>query len=162
MERIWSTEIGARVGERVRLAGWLHRLRQLSNLSFLILRDAKGLAQIVVEDPALIERLAALHAETVLEVEGLVVAEPQAPGGVEIHQPSVEVLSAAVAPPPAAKVSMEPMGASMTGMRSARPRNVVVASIAETSRRTRGRNASESRPSRLRRSVVSVSVPPIR
>ena len=58
MERIWSTEIGARVGERVRLAGWLHRLRQLSNLSFLILRDAKGLAQIVVEDPALIERLA--------------------------------------------------------------------------------------------------------
>jgi nondiscriminating aspartyl-tRNA synthetase len=100
VERIWSTEIGARVGERVRLSGWLHRLRQLSNLSFLIVRDAKGLAQIVVEDPALIERLAALHAESVLEVEGLVVAEPQAPGGVEIHQPSVEVLSAAVAPPP--------------------------------------------------------------
>jgi nondiscriminating aspartyl-tRNA synthetase len=78
VERIWSTEIGARVGERVRLAGWLHRLRQLSNLSFLILRDARGLAQIVVEDPALIEQLSGLHAGTVLAIEGLVVAEPQA------------------------------------------------------------------------------------
>jgi nondiscriminating aspartyl-tRNA synthetase len=100
MERIWSTAIGAHVGERVRLAGWLHRLRQLSNVSFLILRDGKGLAQIVVEDSALAERLAAMNAETVLAVEGLVVAEAQAPGGVEIHQPSVEVLSPAVAPPP--------------------------------------------------------------
>jgi nondiscriminating aspartyl-tRNA synthetase len=100
VERIWSSEIGAHVGERVRLAGWLHRLRQLSNLSFLILRDAQGLAQIVVEAPALIERLGVLHAETVLSIEGRAVAEPQAPGGVEIHQPSVEVLSEAVAPPP--------------------------------------------------------------
>ena len=64
MERIWSTEIVAHVGERVRLAGWLHRLRQLSNLSFLVLRDAKGLAQIVVEEPELIERLAGMAAET--------------------------------------------------------------------------------------------------
>lgn len=100
MERIWSTEIGAHVGERVRLAGWLHRLRQLSNLSFLILRDGQGLAQIVVEDPALAERLAGLNAETVLSVEGLVVAEAQAPGGVEIHEPAVEVLSEAIEPPP--------------------------------------------------------------
>jgi nondiscriminating aspartyl-tRNA synthetase len=99
VERIWSTEIAAHVGERVRLAGWLHRLRELSNLSFLVLRDAKGLVQIVVEEPALIERLAGMAAETVLEVEGRVVAEPQAPGGVEIHGPSVEVLAAAVPPP---------------------------------------------------------------
>ncbi|MBK9943560.1 MAG: aspartate--tRNA(Asn) ligase [Kouleothrix sp.] len=100
MERVATTQIGAHVGERVRIAGWLHRLRQLSHLSFLILRDGQGLAQIVVEDPALVERLAGLHAETVLSVEGMVVAEPQAPGGVEIHQPLVEVLAAAAAPPP--------------------------------------------------------------
>jgi nondiscriminating aspartyl-tRNA synthetase len=83
----------------VRLAGWLHRLRQLSGVSFLILRDGKGLAQIVVDDPALIEQLATLHNESVLVVEGDAVAEPQAPGGVEIHQPAVEVLSPASAPP---------------------------------------------------------------
>ncbi len=100
MERIRTTEIGAHVGERVRLAGWLHRLRQLSNVSFLILRDGYGLAQIVVEDQELVARLAALRAETVLAVEGTVVAVPQAPGGVELHGPAVEVLSPVVEQPP--------------------------------------------------------------
>src|SRR5207245_3609449 len=52
---------------------------------------------------------------------------------------------AAVAPPPSAKVSMEPMGASMRGRRTGRPKSVEVASTFETSRRTRGRKATESR-----------------
>jgi nondiscriminating aspartyl-tRNA synthetase len=100
MERIWSTQISAHVGERVRLQGWLHRLRQLSNLSFLILSDGQGLAQIVVEEPALIEQLAGMHPEMVLTVTGTVVAEPQAPSGVEVHQPEIEVLTEATEPPP--------------------------------------------------------------
>ena len=100
MERVWTTQLGAHVGERVRVAGWLHRLRLLSNFSFLILRDGQGLAQIFIDDAALSARLAALRAETVLAIEGTVVAEPQAPGGVEIHAPAVEVLAEAAAPPP--------------------------------------------------------------
>ena len=100
MERTWSTELGRHVDERVRLAGWLHRFRQLSQVSFLVLRDARGLAQVVVEDPELVEQLARLPHESVLAVEGLVVAQPQAPNGVEVHQPTVEVISAASDPPP--------------------------------------------------------------
>jgi nondiscriminating aspartyl-tRNA synthetase len=100
MERIWTIELGRHVGKQVRLAGWLHRLRRLSNVSFLILRDGKGLAQIVIEDEALAEQLAQLHNETVLMVEGVVVAQPQAPSGVEVHQPRCEVISAASTPPP--------------------------------------------------------------
>lgn len=99
-DRIWTTEIGQHVGERVKLGGWLHRLRQLSNVSFLVLRDGQGLAQIVIEDSALISALAQLHPESVLEVEGLVVAELQAPGGIEIHQPCVTVIAPAAEPPP--------------------------------------------------------------
>ncbi len=100
MDRIWSSELKERVGERVRLAGWLHRLRRLSNVSFLILRDAKGTAQVVLEDPDLIERIAALQLESVVTVEGQAVAEAQAPGGVEVREPAVETVSAASAPPP--------------------------------------------------------------
>src|SRR5437763_13999356 len=100
MERIWTSELGQYAGERVRLAGWLHRLRQLKDVSFLVLRDAKGLAQIVVEDQALAEQLALLPNESVLAVEGLAVAEPQAPGGIEVHQPRVEVLAPASEAPP--------------------------------------------------------------
>ena len=76
--------------------------------------------------------------------------------------PNAPAAFAAVAPPPSAKVSIEPIGASMTGMRVGRPRRVALASTLETSRRTRGRKAIESRAWRLRRSVVSVSAPPIR
>lgn len=100
MERTWTKDLGKHAGEHVTLAGWLHRLRRLSNVSFLIVRDAKGLAQIVVDDPALVEQLDRLHSESVLLVSGLVVTEPQAPGGVEIHQPTVEVLSPAAEPSP--------------------------------------------------------------
>jgi len=84
----------------VRLNGWLHRLRQLSNVSFLVVRDARGLAQVVVEDAGLAARLAGVHAESVLEVTGTVVAEPQAPGGVEVREPDVCVIAPALAPPP--------------------------------------------------------------
>ncbi|HEV7216511.1 MAG TPA: amino acid--tRNA ligase-related protein, partial [Chloroflexota bacterium] len=100
MERIWTTELKEHIGERVRLAGWLHRLRRLSNVGFLILRDGKGTAQVVVEDPALLELLAALQHESVLDMEGLAVGEAQAPDGVEVHAPRIQVLSPGDAPLP--------------------------------------------------------------
>jgi len=62
MDRIWSSELKERVGERVRLAGWLHRLRRLSNVSFLILRDAKGTAQVVLELDQICRRFGGLEA----------------------------------------------------------------------------------------------------
>ena len=100
MERIWTTELAAHAGETVLLKGWLHRLRRLSHVSFLVLRDGKGTAQVVVEGPALAAELAALPAESALAVIGEAVAEPQAPGGVELRRPRVEVVSRAAAPPP--------------------------------------------------------------
>ncbi len=100
VKRIWTTELAEHIGEHVYMAGWLHRLRQLSNVSFLILRDAKGLAQIVVDDPGLVDELSKLHNESVIQVEGLVVAEAQAPGGLEVHNPRVVALSPASGPLP--------------------------------------------------------------
>jgi nondiscriminating aspartyl-tRNA synthetase len=80
-------------------------LRRLGSVTFLLLRDASGTAQVVIEssaaeETALVERLAALHPESVLEVEGEAVAAPPAPGGVEVRRPVVTVLAAASAAPP--------------------------------------------------------------
>jgi len=100
VERILASELPAHAGERVCLQGWLHRLRRLSEVTFLVLRDASGLAQVVVHDRALDESLAALNAESVLTVEGLAVAMPQAPGGVELHEPSIDLIAPAAEPPP--------------------------------------------------------------
>jgi nondiscriminating aspartyl-tRNA synthetase len=100
MERVWATTLRAHVGRRVRLAGWLHQWRRLGQIAFLILRDGKGLAQVVVDDTQLSARLDGLHRESVLVVEGVVRDNPQAPAGVELHEPSVEVVAAAAAVPP--------------------------------------------------------------
>jgi nondiscriminating aspartyl-tRNA synthetase len=94
MERILTSELAAHAGERVLLQGWLHRKRELSRVSFLVLRDRAGLAQIVVD------RMPELLPETVLEVEGLAVANEQAPGGAEVHEPEIRVLAEPAEPPP--------------------------------------------------------------
>ena len=92
MERIFGSELGQRVGERVRLAGWLHNLRALGKLNFLQLRDASGIVQIVLTKAEL-DQLSGAPSESVLEVEGTVVAEPQATGGFELHRPAITVLN---------------------------------------------------------------------
>jgi nondiscriminating aspartyl-tRNA synthetase len=92
--RVLSSELPAHAGERVTMAGWLHAKRELGAVTFVILRDRAGLAQIVAEPPV------ELSPETVLEVDGVAVAAEQAPGGVELQEPSFRVLSEPAAQPP--------------------------------------------------------------
>ncbi len=100
MQRILSSEITLHVGEKVQVAGWIHRRRELKSVAFLILRDRAGLAQIVVSEPSTRDQLSELPEETVVEVTGMVSANPSAPGGVEIADPHLEPLTepAAAAP----------------------------------------------------------------
>ena len=100
MERTWTADLALKTGMPVLVKGWLHRLRALSNVSFLVLRDARGLAQVVVTDRDTRTLLAGLHSESVLEVRGEAVAVDQAPGGVEIRSPEVTVLSRAAGASP--------------------------------------------------------------
>ena len=96
MERIPTTQVQQHIGQRVRVQGWLHALRRLGGVTFVVVRDGWGTVQAVSEDEAELAALsetAGLGAETVLALEGLVVAEPQAPGGVELRQLAVEVLT---------------------------------------------------------------------
>jgi nondiscriminating aspartyl-tRNA synthetase len=96
--RVLSTELAAHVGERVTLAGWLHAKRELGSVSFAVLRDRAGLAQVVVDPSNTV--LLSHGLETVLELEGLAVASEQAPGGVELHEPSFRVLVEPAEAPP--------------------------------------------------------------
>jgi nondiscriminating aspartyl-tRNA synthetase len=92
MERLLGSELEQHVGEQVKLAGWVHNLRLLGKVNFLRLRDASGISQVVFFGEEA-EQLQGVLPETVVEVEGTVVAEPQAPGGFELHQPRLTVLS---------------------------------------------------------------------
>jgi nondiscriminating aspartyl-tRNA synthetase len=96
ISRVLSADLPAHIGERVTIAGWLHRRRDLKSVSFLVLRDRAGLAQVVL--PA--GRTCDLPEETVLQVQGLVTASQQAPGGAELTDPEITALSGPAAPPP--------------------------------------------------------------
>ena len=88
MERIRSNELASRVGERVKVMGWLHSLRRLGAVNFAVVRDGWGLVQAVVVE----ERMAALDGvspESVIELEGTVVSDPQ----LELHGVIARVIS---------------------------------------------------------------------
>lgn len=98
--RTRTVDLPRAAGQLVCITGWLHRFRQLSQVSFLVIRDGYGTSQVVIEDPAQIALLGRLNAESVLRVYGLAVANSQAPNGVEIQKPEIEVITPAPEPPP--------------------------------------------------------------
>src|SRR5947209_11445008 len=49
LQRIRTIEVRSHVGERVRVAGWLHSLRQMGGINFLVMRDGWGALQAVAE-----------------------------------------------------------------------------------------------------------------
>jgi nondiscriminating aspartyl-tRNA synthetase len=93
LERIRTTQAKEWIGQRVRMAGWLHRLRRLGGINFLLLRDGFGLFQAVIDEAAELAGLRRVLPESVIEVVGHVVAEPQAPGGLELHDCQVRVIA---------------------------------------------------------------------
>lgn len=94
MERVTAREVRGRTGQSVRLAGWVHRLRPLGGVAFIVLRDRSGTVQCVLEGA---EAARDLHLESVVAVTGDVVAEPRAADGVEVRVTDLEVLSPAPA-----------------------------------------------------------------
>jgi nondiscriminating aspartyl-tRNA synthetase len=96
ISRILAAGLAEHAGERVTIAGWLHRRRELKSVTFLIIRDRTGLAQVVLPPGTQCD----YPEETVLQVEGLVTASEQAPGGAELTEPRCTALSGAAAAPP--------------------------------------------------------------
>ncbi len=102
MERIRTVEVKAHIGERVRVAGWLHSWRQLGVINFLVIRDGRGLIQAVAESASEVAPLVEgqVGVESVIAVEGTAMSEAQAPGGVELHELRIEVITPVTEPPP--------------------------------------------------------------
>ncbi|HET7622868.1 MAG TPA: aspartate--tRNA ligase [Gemmatimonadaceae bacterium] len=117
------------VGSYVRLGGWVHNKRNLGGLIFIDLRDRTGLVQISF-DPALVDASALQTAaqvgkESVVLVEGDVVARPPAgrnpdlaTGEVEVKARSLRVVGPAETPAiPVGRVKGEPLPAEEQRLR---------------------------------------------
>jgi aspartyl-tRNA synthetase len=79
------------------IQGFTHALRIQSKIIFIIVRNLKGLTQVVVtaENPEF-EVAKNLTLESVIRVIGEMKEAPQAPGGKEMHPKKIEVLSTAL------------------------------------------------------------------
>lgn len=89
MERTLIKDAFEKVGEEVKVCGWVHKIRDLGKLTFLIIRDRSGLMQAVVEKKQSMH----LRLEFVVCISGTVQQNDKAPGGVEIACSSIETIS---------------------------------------------------------------------
>ncbi len=117
------------VGQTVRIAGWVHRRRDLGGLIFVDLRDRAGLVQVCF-DPATANAdasaaAATLGSETVVLIEGTVTERPaamrnadMATGDVEVRATSLSVVGPATTPAiPVARGKNEPLAAEELRLR---------------------------------------------
>ncbi|MFI7418392.1 aspartate--tRNA(Asn) ligase [Nonomuraea sp. NPDC049684] len=94
ISRVLSASLAEHAGRRVTIAGWVHRRRHLKSVSFLVVRDRAGLAQVVGAARELPPE------ESVVRVTGTVTPSGQAPGGFELTGPEIEVLAEPAQAPP--------------------------------------------------------------
>jgi len=89
----------AEPGDTATVAGWVHEIRDLGGIAFLIVRDTTGKIQVKFEkdemDDELVEKGLDVHRESVVAVTGDVEEEERAPTGVEIVPESLEVVAEA-------------------------------------------------------------------
>lgn len=84
--RVLSDELHKYIGTQVTIQGWVHRIRSLGGVTFIIVRDRKGMIQVVTDTTDIIP-------ETVVSIEGMVVENDKAPQKVELHNPTIHIYS---------------------------------------------------------------------
>jgi len=90
--RVLGKDIPSSKGKEVIMQGFLHTIRKLGSIAFLILRDRTGLTQIVLENQAEISKLDNLYTGTVIEVKGKIVSSSKLKFGFEMQNAKVTVL----------------------------------------------------------------------
>jgi asparaginyl-tRNA synthetase len=92
-------ELPQHVGEQVSVNGWLYNKRTSGKLQFPIVRDGSGFVQCVVSKKEVPEEswndADRATQESTINVIGTVVAEPRAPGGVEMHVQELRLIGLA-------------------------------------------------------------------
>ncbi|HEX5744000.1 MAG TPA: aspartate--tRNA(Asn) ligase [Candidatus Saccharimonadales bacterium] len=98
--RTLSSDLKDHIGKTVHIQGWLHKKRLLGGLTFINIRDRRGLVQVVIQDKGEVEKLRGMQIGTVLAVDGKAVEEKRAPGGAELHDAKVNVMVPVTDEPP--------------------------------------------------------------
>ena len=108
-------DLKEKVGEEVHLEGWVHDVRVLGGISFVLLRSARGIVQVAAPKkavtPELLDLISGLHQEDVISCRGVVKESRAARMGFEVIPSSIEVISKADSPLP-----LDPRGVTPTNL----------------------------------------------
>lgn len=80
-------------GKIIKINGAVHTIRDMGEVSFIILRKSEGLVQCVLEEGKTEFDIKTLKEESFVEAEGVVVSEERAPHGFEIQLKKITILS---------------------------------------------------------------------
>lgn len=98
------SQLRARVGKEVSLSGWVHDVRALGGISFVLLRNSNGIVQIAAPKkdvrPEVLVAISGLHQEDVISCVGIVKESKAARLGLEVVPSKIEVVSKAAVPLP--------------------------------------------------------------
>ena len=83
----------AKPGQRVKVNGAVHAIRDMGTVAFVILRKREGLLQGVFEEGAADFELKDIREGAAVELEGILEENEKAPGGIEIRMESIRILS---------------------------------------------------------------------
>lgn len=93
-QRTLIQESAGKIGQIISIAGWVHNLRKLGKLNFLLLRDRSGVLQVVVQDEVELEKIRNLQPGSVLGITGKVSATENTDLKVELVDPKIEMINA--------------------------------------------------------------------
>jgi nondiscriminating aspartyl-tRNA synthetase len=103
-ETLAPEAIAKRLGEKVAVTGWVHDVRLLGGISFILVRNSEGIVQVTAPKKAVskevMDKVASLHPEDVVRALGLVKEAKAARNGFEIVPDSIDVISASATPLP--------------------------------------------------------------
>lgn len=90
MKRTMINRLGKSIGEKIFILGWVHRVRILKNISFLIIRDRSGMVQCVVDKGIDLNNLTN---ESVVEITGVAKEGKNSLNNFEVIVESINLIS---------------------------------------------------------------------
>ena len=91
MERVLIRELEQKINSEVIIKGWIHRIRELGKIAFLLIRDRSGIVQCIVNVKDV--DIKGLKLESVVSISGKVVENKSCKDGLEIQGSSLNVIS---------------------------------------------------------------------